>query len=487
MMTSTSTSDSTPSRTISGEAAALLRLGGPIIAAQLAQISMGFVDTIMAGRLSAGDLAAVAVGNSIWCTILIFGWGLLMSVSPTVAHSFGAGETQAIASPVRQGLWLSLTVGIFAFAAVHSASPVFHWLQIDPEIVPTAVGFLNAISWGLPGSCAFTVLRGFSEAVGKTRPVMIVSLIGLAANVAGNSIFMYGRFGMPRLGAIGCGVASAITMWIMAASLATWIACDPYYRPYALFSRWERPHTRRLLRLLKLGGPIGVCLLMECSMFATVSLLMGRLGKEIVAGHQIAVNVASVTFMVPLGLSVAITVRVGHAMGRRAPHDARRSGLVGAGLAAGFMSLTALLMALFPRLIASIYSDDEAVRSTAASLLVMAALFQIFDGLQVAGAAALRGLKDTAIPMAITLVAYWGLGLPLGYTLGMTYEQGPQAMWIGLIAGLTAAAVLLNLRFWLVTARFVRDRRMAIPESHDSSGTTTLEQPELIVPTQSGV
>jgi MATE family multidrug resistance protein len=473
-----------PPGTIFDEATALLRLGGPIIAAQLAQISMGFVDTVMAGRLSAGDLAAVAVANSIWCTILIFGWGILMSVSPTVAHSFGAGETHAIASPVRQGLWLSLAVSMCAIAVVRTAAPVFHWLNVDPAIVPTAVGFLQAISWGFPASCAFTVLRGFSEAVGKTRPVMVVSLIGLVANIAGNTIFMYGRLGLPPLGAIGCGVASAITMWIMTASLVAWIMVDRHYRPYALFSQGERPHGTRIARLLKLGSPIGVCLLMEGSMFATVSLLMGSLGQDIVAGHQIAVNVASVTFMVPLGLSVAITVRVGHAMGRRQPRHARRSGLVGAGLAAAFMSLTALVMAAFPRLIASIYTADEGVRSTAASLLVMAAIFQIFDGLQVAGAAALRGLKDTAIPMLITLVAYWGLGLPLGYMLGMTQGRGPQALWIGLIAGLAAAALLLNARFWLVTRRLSQEKRLAIPNPHDGVGTIAAER---IVPTQSGL
>jgi MATE family multidrug resistance protein len=467
-------------RTFAGESLALLRLGGPIIASQLAQMSMGFVDTVMAGRLSASDLAAVAVGNSIWITALLFGWGLLLSVSPTVAHAYGAGETHAIGSPVRQGLWLSLAISVCTFVAVRSAAPILHWLKVDEAIVPTAVGFLDAISWGLPATYAFTVLRGFSEAVGKPRPIMAISLVGLAANIAGNSIFMYGRLGMPRLGAVGCGVASAITMWIMIFSLVVWIACDRYYRPFAVFRHGEWPHIRRLVRLWKLGSPIGVCLLMEGSMFTTVSLLMGSLGKIVVAGHQIAVNVASVTFMVPLGLSVAITVRVGHAMGRRDPSSARRSGLVGAGMAAGFMSLAAVMMAFFPRLIASIYTDDESVRSTATSLLVMAAIFQIFDGSQVAGAAALRGLKDTKIPMVITVLAYWGLGLPLGYILGMVYARGPQALWIGLIAGLTAAAVLLNARFWLVTRRLVREIKgdvppSEVPDQHPVNAVTTFD------------
>ena len=444
------------SRRIAREALALLALGGPIIAAQLAQVSMSFVDTVMAGRLGAQDLAAVAVGVSLWMPIFVFGMGMLMSVSPTVAHSYGAGRHGEIGEQVRQGLWLSLAVGLASLAAVRSCSPLLRWLEIDPAIVPTTIGFLDAISWGLPALSAFTVLRGFSEAVSKTRPVLAISVVGLLANIVGNYIFIYGKLGMPRLGAIGCGVASALVMWVMPASLAIWILCDRYYRPFGLFSRWSLPDWRQLLVLAKLGSPIGVCLFMEGSMFATVSLLMGRLGTNMVAGHQIALNVASVTFMVPLGISIAITVRVGQAMGRGQVRDARRSGLVGACLAVGFMSLTALTMATSPHWIAGIYTQDEAVHAVAVELLLMAAIFQIFDGLQVAGAAALRGLKDTAIPMGITLVAYWGLGLPLGYSLGIVQNRGPQALWIGLIAGLMMAAVLLLLRFVLLTRRLSR-------------------------------
>jgi MATE family multidrug resistance protein len=437
------------------EAQALLALGGPIVAAQLAQISMGFVDTVMAGHLGARDLAAVAVGSSLWMTLFVFGMGVLLSVSPTVAHSYGAGRIGDIGGHVRQGLWLSQLVALWTFVAVRLSVPLLGWLDVDPQIVPTAVGFLSAISCGAPAICAFTVLRGFSEAVSKTRPVMLISVIGLAANIAGNSIFMHGRFGMPRLGAVGCGVASALVMWVMLASLVIWILTDRYYRKFAAFGRWERPNWPEIRKLLKLGSPIGVCLFMEGSMFTTVSLLMGRLGADTVAGHQVAINVASVTFMIPLGISIAITVRVGQAMGRREPREARRSGLVGAALAVGFMSFAALVMATCPRLIAAIYTDDETVRSIAAGLLIMAAIFQIFDGLQVASAAALRGLKDTAIPMAITIIAYWGVGLPLGITLGILQNRGPQALWIGLIAGLVAAALLLVSRFLLLMRRLI--------------------------------
>lgn len=467
----------TPSRSqrIEREAVALLALGGPIIAAQLAQVSMSFVDTVMAGRLSAGDLAAVAVGGSLWMPIFVFGLGVLMSVSPTVAYTYGAGRFGEIGEQVRQGLWLSVAVGLVSFVAVRSCSPVLRWLEIDPAIVPITTGFLDAISWGLPALSTFTVLRGFSEAVSKPRPVLAISVLGLLANIVGNYIFIYGKFGMPRLGAAGCGVASAVVMWLMPASLAIWILFDRYYQPFGLYSRWSRPDPRQIWALAKLGSPIGVNLFMEGSMFATISLLMGRLGTNMVAGHQIALNVASVTFMVPLGISVAITVRVGQAMGRGQVSDARRSGLVGAGLAVGFMSLAALTLATCPHWIAQIYTQDEGVHAVAVQLLGMAAIFQIFDGLQVAGAAALRGLKDTAIPMCITLVAYWALGLPLGYGLGIAQNRGPRALWIGLIAGLVLAAVLLIARFLVLTRRLLAGQQANECSANESAA---LESPE---------
>jgi MATE family multidrug resistance protein len=446
------------------EAISLLALGGPLIAAQLAQISMSFVDTVMAGHLNPVGLAAVAVSGSLWMPIFVFGMGILMSVSPSVAQSFGAGRFEEIGRHVRQGLWLSLGVGLAAFLAVRNCWPVLGLMQIDPAIIPIASGFLNAISWGLPAASAYIVLRGYSEAVSKTRPMMVVSLVGLAANIAGNSILMHGRFGMPRMGAVGTGVASALVMWIELAILVIWILCDRGYRRFPAFGRWERPDWPHIRRLLALGSPIGTCLFLEGSMFATVSLLVGRVGADVVAGHQVALNVAGVTFMVPLGLSMAITVRVGQAVGRKDIGDARRSGLVGTGLAVGFMSLTALLMATCPHLIAAIYTNNREVHEMAVKLLIMAAIFQIFDGAQISGAAALRGLKDTTIPMWITLVAYWGLGFPLAVILGLVLGGGPQGLWIGLTAGLVVAAVLLNARFLLLTRRLLAES--SSPDAH---------------------
>lgn len=434
-----------------GEARALLRLGGPLIAAQLVQISMNLADTVMSGWLGPQALAAVGLGGSVWVPTIIFGMGLLMSVSPCVAQSFGSGDSLAVGHHVRQGLWLSQCVAIVSFVVVRRSEVVLHWMQVDAAIIPTATAYLRAVSWGLPASCAFTVLRCYSEAVSITRPIMLISLIGLATNVFGNYVFMYGHLGMPALGAVGTGVATAITMWVMfGCQLACVLGLD-YFRRFATFASFELPQSASLRELLKVGAPIGVSLFMECGMFSAVSLLMGRLGATVVAGHQVALNVASVTFMVPLGIAMAITVRVGQAVGRGDFHAARRSGQTGALLAMVFMTCTALVMSAVPETIVGWYTRDREVQRIGATLLVTAAVFQIFDGLQVAGAGALRGLKETTYPMVITAIAYWALGFPLAYWLGIVRSGGPTGLWSGLIGGLVVAAILLNLRFHRVT------------------------------------
>ena len=441
---------------IQKEAIATLQLGGPLIAAQLAQISINFVDTVMAGNLSPQALAAVAVGGNVWFAIVVVCIGLLISVSPSVAQLFGAGKYEEIGPCVRQGLWLSQAAGVLSLIVLQEVRPVLEWFNVAPELVPTTIGFVRAISWGLPAFCGYQVLRSFSEGISMTKPVMYVSLLALIGNLTGDYILMYGKLGMPALGAPGCGVASAIVMWLMFLVMAIYIKAGAQYRRYGIFNHFELPRWKEMSALLKLGAPIAVSLFMEASLFSVVALLMGSLGSTVVAGHQIAINVASITFMVPLGLAMAISVRVGQAIGRGEPDAARFAGFVGIMLAGIFMTFSALVMFLAPEFIAGIYTNDPAVKQMAVTLLFMAAIFQIFDGLQVASNGALRGLKDTRIPMVITLFAYWGIGLPLAYVLGISRGGGPRSLWIGFICGLVAAAVLLNTRFHLVASRLTK-------------------------------
>jgi len=435
------------------EAAATLRLGAPLIAAQLAQISMGFVDSVMAGRLSPRDLAAVAVGANISWPISFLWFGVLIAVSPSVAHLYGAGDRERIGHCVRQGLWLTVIMGVGAFFSLRNAHHFLGWAGIPAELVPTTTGFLRAVAWGAPGLCAYQTLRSYSEGTSMTRPVMYTSIAALAANIVGDYVLMYGKFGLPRLGAIGCGVASAIVMWLSAGTMLICILTLKHYEGDRIFSKFEGPHWPEIRSLLRLGVPMSMGWFMEASLFGAVALLMGRMGTMVVAGHQIAVNVASITFMIPLGLSMAITVRVGQAMGRKDMDSARAAGFTGISLAGAFMAICGLCMFTLPDLITRIYTNDPAVRQMAVTLLFMAALFQISDGLQVSAAGALRGLKDTKIPMFITVIAYWLMGMPLGYTLGIVLGGGAKAVWIGLICGLTAAAVLLNSRFYFLTRR----------------------------------
>ena len=437
------------------EAIAILKLGGPLIAAQLAQVSITFVDTVMAGNLSANALAAVAVGSNAWFLVVVVCLGLLMSVSPSVAQLYGAGRFEEIGPCVRQGLWLGMAAALAGMVAFLGAGTLFRWLHIVPDVVPTALAFLHAISWGLPAFCIFQVLRSFSEGVSMTRPVMYMSVFALAGCTVGDYILMYGKFGLPRLGAAGCGVASAIVLWLMAGFMAAYVRFKREYRKYGAFSHFEWPRIEPIVALLKIGLPVAVSLFMESSLFGAVALLMGSLGTTIVGGHQIAINFAAITFMVPLGLAMAVTVRVGHAIGRGEPHAARFSGFVGVMLAAIFMTCTAILLFTIPDVIAGIYTHDPNVKKMAVMLLTMAGIFQIFDGLQVSGSGALRGLKDTRIPMLITTFAYWGIGMPLGYVLGITWGGGPRGLWIGFICGLATAAILLTRRFHRVTQRLI--------------------------------
>ncbi len=445
------------------EAGALLRLGLPLIGAQLASIGMGVTDTVMAGNLSPLALAAVAVGGSLWMLVALFVIGLMMAVTAFVSHLFGAGKNEEIGRFVRQASWFGQILACFCFLVIRNADPVLYFLEVDPEIVPVTLGYVDAISWGLPALCALTVLRYFSDGVSRTRPILLISFLGLAVNVGANYVFIYGRLGLPAMGAVGCGWASALVTWMMFGCMLAYVASSKHYRRFHLFGRFDWPRWADLTAIVRLGLPIGISVFLEASMFSVVALLMGSLGTSTVAAHQIAVNIASVTFMIPLGLSMAITVRVGQAMGRRDPAAASQSGFVGVGMAVLIMAVAAILLVSFPDFIVGIYSDDEAVRIVAIELILMAALFQLSDGAQVAGSGALRGLKDTAVPMLITLVAYWAVGIPIGYTLGIAWSMGPRAMWVGLIAGLSVAALCLNSRFYFVIRRHKRLRDESSP------------------------
>jgi MATE family multidrug resistance protein len=424
-----------------------LRLAAPLVLGQLSAVGMNVVDTLLAGHYSAQTLASVAIGTNVWMLAIVAAIGVMLAMPPSVAHRYGAGERESIGALLRQALWLAAGIGVVLFFAVRHAGGLLHIMGIAPDIAAQAQQFLHAISWGAPALTGYFALRGFSEGLTLTRPTMYFGAFGLVLLAPVGYVFMYGAFGLPARGALGSGMATATVLWVQFAAFATYISRRSHYAIYAPFAQWQWPQARALFDLLRLGVPMGISLFMEASLFVTAALLIGSLGQDVVAGHQIAINVASVTFMVPLGLAMATTVRVGRAAGGGDADGVRWAGFAGIGASLASQVVSCALMALFPHAIAALYTDDAVVIAVAAQLLLFAAAFQLSDGIQVTANGALRGLKDTTGPMAITTLAYWGIGMPAGYLLCFHFGHGAPGMWTGLIAGLSVAAVLLFVRF----------------------------------------
>ena len=430
------------------QAKPLLRLAGPLIVNNLAVAGMQFADAVMAGRLGADALAAVAVGGSVWFLGFTFCLGLLMAISPIAARHFGAGDHGLIGRYTRQGIYLGIAMGVpLIILAQFVVAPLLALIGIDPEFRDMTVGYVGAIMFGAPGIFIFLALRFTTEGIGYTRPIMFTSIFSLGCNVFLNYVLMFGKFGAPALGVLGCGIASAITMWLVALALGLYVVISPHYRPFKIFSRIAPVRIPELKEIIFLGVPIAVTITAEAGLFAAVSILMGTRGTEITAAHQIAINFSATTFMIPLALSSATTVRVGQLIGAGALRDARTSGAVGIGLCALFMSLSAIFLLIFRDAVVGLYTDDPAVRGIAISLLLMAAIFQVADGVQIGAAGALRGYKDTRIPMVVNTFAYWVLAFPLAFLAAITFKAPPNYIWGGFVVGLGTAAVLLTWRY----------------------------------------
>ncbi len=428
-----------------------IKLASPLILGQIASMAIGFVDSVMAGRIDALALAAVAIGNAVWIAGLLFIIGVLMAIPPHISQLAGAGRVRETGAYLHQATFLAIALALGFFLFLRSAAPILNFTHVDPEIIPVALGYLDAISWGAPGICGFLLLRYLSEGLSLTRPAMYFGFLGLLINIPANYILMFGHLGFPAMGAVGCGYASSLVLWIQFIGILLYIRHHGQYQDARLFKEICRPEWQTVKEILHIGLPIGLATFIEGSLFVTVALLMGSLGPVTAAAHQIAINFAALVFMVPLGLSMAITVRVGNAVGRRDADGVRRAASAGFTIVLITQLFSAGFMLLFPDLIATLYTDDAEVRKMVFGLLFLAAIFQLPDGFQVAGAGALRGLKDTKIPMLFTIIAYWLIGLPLGYGLGIYAGYGAEGMWSGLIAGLSVAAILMIVRFQLLS------------------------------------
>jgi MATE family, multidrug efflux pump len=440
----------------SGESRALLRLAGPLIINNLSIAGMQFADAVMAGRLGAESLAAVAVGGSIWFLGFTVCLGLLMAIAPIAARHYGAGEPEMIGRYTRQGLWLALVMGLVLFTLAQLfVAPVLVGLGIDEGFRDTTIGYVRAIMFGAPAICAFLAFRFTSEGIGFTRPIMYTSLFALVCNVFLNWVLMYGKLGFPAFGAVGCGMASAVTMWLMLFLMTIYVMRKHIYKPLKIFDHMAPVRMVVFKELFKLGAPIAVTITAEAGLFSAVSILVGTRGADITAAHQIALNFAATMFMIPLALSAATTIRIGHALGAGNASDARNGGIAGILMCIVFMAFSAAFLLLFRDVVVGIYTNDTSVKEIAVSLLLMAAIFQIADGIQIGAAGALRGYKDTRMPMLINTFSYWALGFPLAYVAAITFQAPPAYIWAGFVLGLSVAAVLLTVRFHLLSKRMV--------------------------------
>ncbi|ADZ42525.1 TPA: MATE family efflux transporter [Yersinia enterocolitica] len=437
------------------EARSLLALAIPVVIAQLSQTAMGVVDTIMAGSVSATDMAAVAVGTSIWLPAILFGHGLLLALTPTVAQLNGSGRRNQIAHQVRQGFWLAFCVSVLIMVVIYNSDHIIMRMHnIDPVLADKAVGFLHAIMWGAPGYLFFQVLRNQCEGLSKTKPGMVIGFIGLLVNIPINYIFIYGKLGAPALGGVGCGVATGTVYWVMFLMMRWYVTRARSQQDIKLEKGFAAPDWQVMKRLGGLGLPVALALFFEVTLFAVVALLVSPLGIVAVAGHQIALNFSSLMFMLPMSLSVAATIRVGFRLGQGSVDDARVAAYTSIAVGLMLACVTAIFTVVFREHIALLYNKTPEVVVMASHLMLLAALYQLSDAIQVIGSGVLRGYKDTRSIFFITFTAYWLLGLPSGYLLGLTDyvvpAMGPSGFWIGFVIGLTSAAILMVLRIrWL--------------------------------------
>ncbi|MET4727892.1 MATE family multidrug resistance protein [Lysobacter enzymogenes] len=424
-----------------------LVLAAPLVAGHVSTGLIGFVDNTLAGHHSTTTLASVTIGTALWWLPMMVPIGTLLSVPPSVSQLEGAGRRGEIGALFRQALWMALLLSVFLFAFLTLIPHALPAMGIAPGIVPGAREFLHGIRWGVPALTLFFCMRYLSEGLHWTLPTMLLSAGGLLILLPLGYVLTFGKFGLPEMGAGGLGIASAAMLWVQAIGFFFVLRNAKRFADLRLFERFDKPHWPTIRGLLATGLPIGVTVLMEGSLFIVTALLIGRLGEVPASAHQIAINLSALCFMVPMGLAEATTVRVGHALGRRDYAGVRRAGFAGYAIVLCTQLLSGILLLSANDVLVGFYTTDMAVASLAASLLLYSAMFQFPDGIQVLSAGALRGLKDTRVPMILAALAYWGVGMPIGAGLGLGLGWGPKGMWIGLIAGLTVAAVLLCARF----------------------------------------
>ncbi|HJX00648.1 MAG TPA: MATE family efflux transporter [Terriglobales bacterium] len=463
---------------LKSEARSVFTLAWPLVLAEIGWMVMGLVDTIMVGRLgnSAEAIGGVSLGSVIFYTAAIFGGSLLYSLDTKVSQSFGAGDLRDADHSLLNALYIVVPLAPVLMLLIWTAGRMLPRMGINPSVLVQALPFLSAMNWSTFPLLLYFAFRRYLQAVDLVKPVTLALISANLVNVLGDWILIYGHFGSPAFGVAGSGWSTCISRTYMAALLFGVVIWQHRKQKRALFQPPFSPDFARITELLRIGWPAAVQIFFEIGVFATVTALIARFDAASVAAHQIALNCASFTYMVPLGISSAAAVRVGQAIGRRDPEGAGRAGWTAIAMGAAFMSLAAVVLVLAPRLIVRVFTPDPQVMRIGVMLLLVAAAFQLFDGLQTVATGALRGAGETRIPMLSSFVAYWVIGLPLGYYLGLRQGWGAVGLWTGLAFSLTVIGTSLVFA-WRRKARAIligysHHRRLSVlPEFRDDGSS----------------
>ncbi|MFC3206515.1 MATE family efflux transporter [Aquamicrobium soli] len=444
------------------EIKATLALSWPMVLTNLAQTAMTVTDVMILGRVDADTLAAGALGTNLYFAPMIFGLGLMLATIPMMAREIGRNRhsVRDVRRTVRQGFWAAVFIALPIWLLLWHGEEILLLLGQEQKLAAAAGAYLHALQWGLLPFYGYIVLRSFITTLERPGWATVVAFVAVGFNLLANWALVFGHLGFPRLGIVGSGIATSLSSLLMFVGMVLVVLLDRQFRRYRLFGRFWRADWPRFRQLMRLGMPIAAMMAFETTLFNLAAFLMGIIGATSLAAYAIVIQLCSISFMVPLGVNQAATVRVGTAYGAGDAAGVSRAGWAAYGVGVGFMALSALVMILMPHWLISLFIDtgdpaNAEVVAIAASFLVFAALFQIVDGAQAVGAGMLRGLHDTGVPMVIAAIGYWGVGMPLGILLAFHFGLAGVGVWIGLSAGLAVVAVLLLAR-WLRSERRMR-------------------------------
>lgn len=433
----------------------LVKLSVPVLIAQVSQTAITFVDTIMAGNYSKTALSGVAIAVSIWLPTILFGQGLLTVLTPIIANLNGAAKRDQVANYTRQGVVIALVLSLLMMLLLYHSDQIISLRSsidrpIDPEMMEVAIKFLRSIMWGVPAFLLFLVYRNQCEGLSNTKPAMVIIFIALLANIPINYVLIYGKLGLPAFGGAGCGITAAIIFWLMFILIRLYTLTAASQRDICKTSVIKLVDISIIKKIIVLGMPLALAYFFEMSLFAVIALLIAPLGQITVAAHQIIFTISSLTFAIPLSLGVATSIRVGYLLGNKKPTLAKQTAYISLAISLAIAIIVALILVIFSSPIITIFTKENAVIAICMQLIILLAIYQASDYLQVVASNVLRGYKDTKSIFFITLLSYWGVGLPVGYILGLTdliiEPIGAAGFWIGIISGLAVAALLLIAR-----------------------------------------